>query len=217
MAERPTPSAGSAGERARRQWQEADSHRREHPNDPRRAGESDPALSQAQRDRFLHTRNGVFYPTGHAVLLLSPEDAQALRDALHDAGFARDATMLLDAAQTADLTRASEEQAGLLAEVVGAEIKNLRVVRQLADNGACMLIVRVHDDDDERRLVEVAQRWPVHKAMRYHTLAIEELPVGSEDIPGDSPYGVNEVLRNKPTEARLKPQDDPEHPSRNVK
>lgn len=206
MAERRTPAPDPESARARQQWREADSHRREHPHDPRQAGETDPALPSERRDAFLHTRNGVFYPTGHAVLLLSPDDAQAVRDALHDAGFARDATMLLDAAQTADLARASEEQAGLLAEVVGAEIKNLRVVRQLADNGACMLIVRVQNDDEERRLVEIAQRWPVHKAMRYHTLAIEEIPVGSEDIPGDSPYGVNEVLRNKPSDAQLKPR-----------
>src|SRR5690606_19412613 len=151
-------------------------------------------------------RNGVFYPSGHAVLVLERDHAQELVDALPEAGFAGDATMLLDPAQTADLMRASEDEAGLLSELVGAEIKNLRVIRQLADEGAWMLIVRVHDDDEERRLVQAARRWPVHKAMRYHTLAIEELRIGSEDIPGDSPYGVNEVLRNKPSDAQMKPR-----------
>lgn len=205
MAERPNP-ADPRGASAREQWQQADSHRREHPHDPRRPGETDPALPRARRDRFLHTRNGVFYPTGHAVLVLLPDDAKAACDALHEAGFEADATLLLGAEQTADLMRSSEEQAGLMSEMVGSEIKNLRVVRQLADNGSGMLIVRVRGDAEERRLVEVAQRWPVHKAMRYHTLAIEELPVGAENIPGDSPYGVNEVLRSKPSDAQMKPR-----------
>ncbi len=206
MADRRNAPFDPAGERARRLWREADSHRREHTHDPRRPGETDPTLSRKQRDAFLNMRNGVFYPTGHAVLVLFPDDANAVCAALHGAGFARESTLLLDPAQTSDLMQASEEQAGFLSEMVGGEIKNLRVIRQLADRGACMLIVRVHGDADERRLVEVAQRWPVHKAMRYHTLAIEELPVGAEDIPGDSPYGVNEVLRNKPSDAQLKPR-----------
>ncbi|HEY0878544.1 MAG TPA: hypothetical protein VGE10_08820 [Zeimonas sp.] len=208
MAERRTPPTETdpRSTSAREHWREADSHRREHVHDPRRPGETDPLLSQKRRDAFLNMRNGVFYPTGHAVLVLSPEDAQAVCDALHEAGFARDSTMLLDAAQTSDLMQASEEQAGFLSEMVGGEIKNLRVVRQLADHGACMLIVRVHGDEEERALVAVAQRWPVHKAMRYHTLAIEEIPVGTEDIPGDSPYGINEVLRNKPSDAQVKPR-----------
>lgn len=203
MAERRPPSArpGSANTAAE-QWQQAQSHRDPHEHDPRRA----PELDEQRRRRFLNTRDGVFYPTGHAVLVMKREDAQGLVDALGKAGFADDATLLLDSAQTADLMRASEEQAGLLAEIVGAEIKNLRVIRQLADEGAWMLVVRVNDDDEERRLVQASAGWGVHKAMRYHTLAIEELPVGSEDIPGDSPYGVNEVLRNKPSDARMKPR-----------
>ncbi len=203
MAERRPPPAppGTADTPAER-WQHAHSHREMHEHDPRRA----PELDAQRRRQFLHTRDGVFYPTGHAVLVMERDDAQHLVDALGQAGFPGDAMMLLDSAQTADLMRASEEQAGLLAEIVGAEIKNLRVIRQLADGGAWMLVVRVKDDDEEQRLLQASGRWPIHKAMRYHRLAIEELPVGSEDIPGDSPYGVNEVLRNKPSDARMKPR-----------
>lgn len=203
MAERRPPSArpGPAAS-PQEQWEQAHSHRDPQEHDPRQQ----PVIDAHRRERFLNTRDGVFYPSGHAVLVLARDDAQQLIGALGEVGFAGDATMLLDSAQTADLMRASEEQAGLLAEIVGAEIKNLRVIRQLADEGAWMLIVRVGDDDEERRLVQVSRRWPVHKAMRYHTLAIEELPVGREDIPGDSPYGVNEVLRNKPSDAQMKPR-----------
>ena len=203
MAERRPPSArpGTA-ETPQQQWRQAQSHRDPHPHDPR----EEPTLDPQRRAQFLHTRNGVFYPSGHAVLVMERDHAQDLVDALREAGFAGDAAMLLDPAQTADLMRASEENAGLLSEIVGAEIKNLRVIRQLADEGAWMLIVHVRNDDEERRLVQVSRRWPVHKAMRYHVLAIEELPVGSEDIPGDNPYGVNEVLRNKPSDAQMKPR-----------
>lgn len=205
MAERPNTTAGSAGERARRQWQEADSHRREHPNDPRRTGNTDPALSQAQRDRFLNTRGGVFYPTGHAVLVLEPDDAKALREALHDAGFERDEILLLDPRQTADLMRASEEQAGVLNEL-GSELANVTIIRQLADQGSAMLIARTKGEEAERKLLGAAAGRRVRKALRYHTLAIEELPVGSEDIPGDSPYAAGEVPRNKPSDAQSRPR-----------
>ncbi len=204
MAERRNDSADSAA-RARQQWRDADSHRREPAHDPRQSGELDPALSQEQRDRFLNTRNGVFYPTGHAVFVLPPDDARDLRAALHDAGFGRDETLLLDPQQAADLMRASEDQAGVLNEF-GGELENVAIIRQLADDGAAMLLVRAKGDEAQRTLLRIAAGKGIRKALRYHALAIEELAVGTEEIPGDSPYASGEVPRNKPSDARLKPR-----------
>ncbi len=205
MPERPRPD--HPGKSAREQWEQAASHRApEDPDDPR-SDDARPRVDSAQRDAFLHTRDGAFYPSGHAVLGLDPNDARALRDALEAAGFAHDSMMLLTSEEAAALMRESDDQAGLLARVVGAEIRNARVMRQLAESGTAFLIVRVADDDTERALVSTAQRWRVRKALRYHTLAIEELRVGVEEIPGDSPFGVNEVLRSKPSDARLKPRN----------
>lgn len=204
MAERRNTSADSAA-RARQQWRDADSHRREPAHDPRRSGELDPTLPQEQRDRFLNTRNGVFYPTGHAVLVLAPDDALALRDALHEAGFGRDETLLLGPQQAADLMRASEEQAGVLSEF-GSELENVAIIRQLADEGAAMLLVRTKGDEAQRKLLLAAAGREVRKALRYHALAIEELALGTEEIPGDSPYASGEVPRNKPSDAQLKPR-----------
>ncbi|MDT3679831.1 MAG: hypothetical protein ROZ64_13470 [Burkholderiaceae bacterium] len=204
MAERRNASADSAA-RAHQHWRDADSHRRERPHDPRQPGEIDPTLPQAQRNRFLNTRNGVFYPTGHAVLVLPPDDALALRDALHEAGFGRDETLLLDPQQTADLMGASEEQAGVLNEL-GGELANATIIRQLADDGSAMLLVRAKGDEAQRKLLRAAAGKGVRKALRYHALAIEELPVGTEDVPGDSPYASGEVPRNKPSDAQLKPR-----------
>ncbi|MCO5102358.1 MAG: hypothetical protein M9885_15965 [Burkholderiaceae bacterium] len=205
MAEGPKTTVDSAGERARRQWQEADSHRRERPNDPRGAGDTGPGLPQAKRDRFLNTRGGVFYPTGHAVLVLEPDEAKALRDALYQAGFEPDEVLLLDPTQTADLMRASEEQAGVLSEL-GSELANVTIIRQLAEDGSAMLVVRTKNDEAEQELLRAAAGKRVRKALSYHALAIGELPVGTEEIPGGSPYAASEVPRNKPSDARTKPR-----------
>ena len=139
------------------------------------------------------------------MLVLQPDDARALRDALYDAGFGRDELLLLNPRQTADLMRSSEEQAGVLNEL-GGELENVAIIRQLADAGSAMLVARTKDEDAVRKLLRAAAGKGVRKALRYHALAIEELPVGSEDIPGDSPYAAGEVPRNKPSDARLKPR-----------
>lgn len=211
---RPSAAGGGTRKSATQKWEEAASHRhRDEP--PAHAGGQaghDTAVQagigpdDVRRETFLRTRDGVFYPSGYAVLGLAPDDAAALRDALVAADFAGDDTLLLAPDEAAAVMRETDREAGMLARIVGAEIRNARVMRQLAEDGAAFLIVRVPDDEAERSLVATARRWRVRKALRYHTLAVEELRVGVEEVPGDSPYGVNEVLRSKPTEARLKPE-----------
>ena len=99
----------------------------------------------------------------------------------------------------------AEEQAGVLSEF-GSELENVAIIRQLADEGAAMLLVRTKGDEAQRKLLLAAAGREVRKALRYHALAIEELAVGTEEIPGDSPYASGEVPRNKPSDAQLKPR-----------
>lgn len=223
MPRTPRSDPGGAAKSARQKWEEAASHRDPSEADsPGTGGEAaraahGPVPTPAGADAaapFLHTRDGAFYPTGHAVLGLAPEDASALAAALERAGVSRADMMLLAPEEAAAVMRETDEDAGMLARMVGAEIRNARVMRQLAESGTAFLIVRVDDDEQERRLVTEARRWPVHKALRYHALAVEELRVGTEAVPGESPYGVNEVLRSKPTDARLEPRDDSTEPRR---
>lgn len=204
MPARPRPP--EPGKSRRQLWEEAASHR-DAADEPHHGDAAPAASDSAQKDAFLNTRNGVFYPGGHAVLLLAPEDAHALRDALGAAGFASGDSLLLGPREAAALMRDSEEQAGALARIVSAEMKNAGVMRQLADDGAAMLIVRVDGDERQDALVAAARRWRVRKAVRYHALAIEELRIGAEEIPGESPYGVNEVLRSKASDARMTPRN----------
>lgn len=200
------PRSPDHGKSRRQLWEEAASHRDSaHQSD---RGEERPSRpDDSRQDAFLNTRDGVFYPGGHAVLLLAPEDAHALRDALGEAGFAAGDSLLLGPPEAAALMRDSEEQAGTLARIVRAELKNAAVMRQLADDGSAMLIVRIDGEAREEALVATARRWKVRKALRYHALAIEELRLGAEEIPGESPYGVNEVLRSKPSQARMNPRN----------
>ena len=61
-------------------------------------------------------------------------------------------------------------------------------------------MVKAHDDT-----VPVLQRVGTQagatKGLLYHTLAVEELPVQKETIPGDSPFGMNEVIRTQDSDA----------------
>ncbi len=200
------PRSADHGKSRRQLWEEAASHR--DPDEKSERSDERPATGAPEPDdAFLNTRDGVFYPGGHAVLLLAPDDARALRDALADAGFGSGDTRLLAPREAAARMRDSEEQAGMLSRIVRAELKNASVMRKLADDGAAMLIVRIDGEAQEDALVQTARRWTVRKALRYHALAIEELRLGAEEIPGESPYGVNEVLRRKPSDARLKPRN----------
>lgn len=199
------PRSPDHGKSRRQLWEEAASHR-DRPEERGRRDEQPAPVDPARQDAFLNTRDGVFYPGGHAVLLLAPDDAHALRNALAEAGFAADDSLLLAPREAAALMRDSEEQAGVLARIVRAEMKNAQVMRQLADDGSAMLIVRIDGEAQEDALVATARGWTVRKALRYHALAIEELRLGAEEIPGESPYGVNEVLRSKPSDARQKPR-----------
>ncbi|MGD9945315.1 MAG: hypothetical protein AB7L76_10155 [Burkholderiaceae bacterium] len=156
-------------------------------------------------DPFTARRNGVFYPSGHAVLAVPEAQSQALEQALQRGGFAQDRMRRLSPAEAVALMDLSAEEAGLLSRIVSAELKETEVLRQLAHDGAALLIVKL-DDDDKDALLRAAMGHHIRKAGYYHTLAIEELRIGSEEIPQESPYGVNEIPRAKPSDSQLTPK-----------
>ena len=49
----------------------------------------------------------------------------------------------------------------------------------------------------------------VSKGIAFHSLAVEELPVDKETIPGTSPFGVNEVIRTQDSDADVDPDHRP--------
>lgn len=160
----------------------------------------------AEEARF-NTRNGVFYPTGFILLALSSEQAVSRAVALFtNGGIVEKEITLLRPEQMRELTDKSRHDAGLLSQIVGAELKQMTVLSQLADDGHHFLLVK--DGEECRRVIETVSLEPgVSRGLVFHTLAVEELPVVKERIPGKSPFGVNEVIRNHASDAEMRGND----------
>lgn len=160
------------------------------------------AQTMGSEDQF-NRRNGVFYPSGYALLALPDEEkVGAAVELLTQGGVTEQEITLLHPDQMRQLTDDSEHDAGLLARIVSAELKQMTVLRQLADAGNHFLLVK-NSDETDKLLQTVGSKTGVSKGLLFHSLAVEELPVDKEVIPGTSPYGVNEVLRTQDSDADL--------------
>lgn len=150
-------------------------------------------------DRF-NLRMGVYYPAGYAVLAIAGDAVQASVQGALDSGIPIEALTLLRPVQMQQIVARSREKAGLAAKLVGAELKQLDVFEQLSEDGHHFLLVR--DDDSTRpAILDLGMRIRAAKGLLYHSLAAEDLAVPHETIPGDSPFGANEVARSYPSDA----------------
>lgn len=153
-------------------------------------------------DRF-NTRNGVFYPTGYALLAIPDEcKLSSAIEGLANRGVPEEDLTLLRPEQMRQLTDQSQRDAGVLARVVSAELKQMAVLEQLADAGNQFVLVK--NTDRSRKVLEsIGVDAGASKGLLFHTLAMEELPVKKETIPGNSPFGVNEVIRTQESDADM--------------
>jgi hypothetical protein len=153
-------------------------------------------------DQF-NRRNGVFYPSGFALLALPDEEkAGKAVELLTQGGVAETEITLMRPEQMRQLTDDSQHDAGLLSRIVSAELKQMTVLRQLSDAGNHFLLVRSSDERADL-LKAVGPKAGMSKGLLFHTLAVEELPVDKETIPGTSPFGVNEVIRTQESDADM--------------
>jgi hypothetical protein len=157
---------------------------------------------EGTEDQF-NRRNGVFYPSGFALLAMPDEDSvrQAV-DALTQNGLQESEITLLRPEQMHQLTDQSQHDAGLLSRIVAAELKQMTVLEQLAETGHHFLLVK-NTDETGPLLQTVGAKARISKGLAFHTLAVEELPVDKETIPGKSPFGVNEVIRTQDSDADM--------------
>jgi hypothetical protein len=127
-------------------------------------------------DPKMLTLQGVFYPTGHAVLLFPDADrAEQAGRKLQAAGFAEESVMLLtpevilrDIAQLCD---PSEE----IMPSVGTEGETVNKYIALARDGHHGVMVKVPSDADTERLMSAVKELPLSYGQKYHLLAIEDL------------------------------------------
>ena len=146
-------------------------------------------------------RGGMFFPSDHTVIAITNgDDADALCDRLCDEGLAP----LLE---SPDRMRAFLEptfiDAGAAAHAVSSELKQTEILYQLAQSGCWFIIVPIEDPSVCSCVVSNGKGFPIVKALCYHQMVIEELKVGSEVVPGMSPYGSNEVPRAKASDAQV--------------
>lgn len=154
-------------------------------------------------DGRFNTRDGVFYPSGFALLAL-PDDNKLAKavEILMQGGVPEEHVTLLRAEQMRTLTDQSQHDAGMLSRIVAAELKQMSVLEQLADTGHQFLLVK-HTDQSRSLLESLGVQSGASKGLLFHSLAVEELPVDKETIPGRSPFGVNEVIRTQNSDADM--------------
>ncbi|MGE0312558.1 MAG: hypothetical protein AB7P21_13165 [Lautropia sp.] len=155
----------------------------------------------ARDDPAFNIRLGAYYPTGHALFMLaSPEEAKAVAAVLPrvgtNAGGHPEARLLTPEA-TARFMQQALDEGGLLAGIVAAEAKQTKMLLELARAGHAMLAVRIDDEAHKDAIVAALGERRVPKALYYHTLAIEELPVSIDAAPGSDVYGMNERPREE--------------------
>jgi len=157
---------------------------------------------EGTEDQF-NRRNGVFYPSGFALLAMPDEESvrQAV-EVLTQNGLQESEITLLRPEQMHQLTDQSQHNAGLLARIVAAELKQMTVLDQLAGTGHHFLLIK-NTDQISPLLQTVGAKARISKGLAFHTLAVEELPVDKETIPGRSPFGVNEVIRTQDSDADM--------------
>jgi len=126
------------------------------------------------KERFQQTL-GALNPVGHIVLALPTEQAaRDARQALLDAGF--DEADLLSYGsrelepQLSKLLRVTPGSAGF-----GYEVVLMRRYLALAQEDVSWLVVFAPHDDQAAKVADVAKRYGAKTAVRYHTLANEDL------------------------------------------
>jgi hypothetical protein len=144
---------------------------------------------------FFATRMGAYYPNHHAVVAIGDDQSEGFVKDLSEAGFGSSDVYQASAEEMADFLRRTMTEAGVLAQMVGSELKQSEILLQLAESGCRFVIVRIEDEAQKEKLMRAGGRYRPSKAIYFHTLAIEELPISENAIPGSSPYGVNEIPR----------------------
>lgn len=122
------------------------------------------------------TMGGTFYPKGYAFIMF-PEASQAERVALEldkTSGKSCDLLFLDAATVLRDIGRVDGES-DIDLPSVGTEGATVRKYVDLARQGHCAVMVKVHSDEETERVMQSARSEFFSYGQRYHLLAIEDL------------------------------------------
>ena len=128
-------------------------------------------------DAGMTNMRGVFYPTGHMVLMFpSEQDARHAAELLQKDGVSEDDLCLASPAEfERQITGATDEDDDVLLPSVGTEADTARRFRELAHQGHHALIVHASAGMSSSHVLDVLQDTPISYGQRYRYLVIEDL------------------------------------------
>jgi hypothetical protein len=125
----------------------------------------------------MTTMQGVFYPTGYAVILFA--DAQTAQEAaskIEQSGFASDDVMFITPPVILrEIGKIHDDSSEVELPSVGTEGATVAKYINLARDGHHALMVKAPSDEDAERLMSVVREIPHSYAQKYHMLAMEDL------------------------------------------
>ncbi len=129
-----------------------------------------------QLDSRMVTLRGVFYPTGHIVLMLPGRDhADQAAQALLEAGIAGDAVSMLSPETFLGPIARTIGSGDMPLPSPGTEGETVRHLVELASEGHWGLMVHAPRTSDAERVMKAVKGLPVAFAERYRQLVIEDL------------------------------------------
>lgn len=128
-------------------------------------------------DAGMTNMRGVFYPTGHMVLMFPTDgDARRAADLLQADGVAEDDLCLAAPEEfERQLGTAIDEYDDVLLPSVGTELETARRFRHLAHQGHHALIVHAKSGLGSEHVLDVLRDTPISYGQRYRYLVIEDL------------------------------------------
>lgn len=127
-------------------------------------------------DSSMTTMAGVFYPTGHAVLMFpSKDEARRASKTLVDAGVAEDDISVMSPEVILDDVARTVGSADIPMPSVGTEADTVRQMTHLAAQGHWGLMVHAPHQKDGDRIMEALRGFSISYAQKYRQLVIEDL------------------------------------------
>ena len=118
---------------------------------------------------------GAFYPTGHVVIFFANKgDAERAREALLTGGYEEGEITILSSDYVVSAIENALPHVSLLAQL-GSETRHMREHLELAKQGCDKMVVYAPTEHESRRVMNVASRFDIRLAEKYHRLVIEHL------------------------------------------
>jgi hypothetical protein len=120
---------------------------------------------------------GVFYPTGHMVLMFpTQEDARHACELLRQDGVSEDDLILASPQEfERQITGATDEDDDMLLPSIGTEADTARQFRELAHQGHHALIVHASARLSSEHVLDLLRDTPISYGQRYRFLVMEDL------------------------------------------